>query len=110
MEFRNWIGIILVIIGTTLQVTSFYTGVWLTVISVLLITLGVFIFATQRYIAYTERDNYNYGTQNSRSSLPLIGDIFNLSGQRTGGRREGFYSKDSSSNGGFSDSGGSDGD
>ena len=85
MELRNWIGIILIIIGSSLQVAGYYSEPWLRVVSFIIIVIGVFIFATQRYLAYSERDHYA-GSSHKNTSLPLMGDIYNVSGQRTGGR------------------------
>ena len=104
MELRNWIGIIMIFIGSGLLVSGFYGEQWLLIISFILIFLGAFIFATQRYIARAESREFNYGPSNKNTSLPLMGDINNVSGQRTGGRQE--ESSFSSS----MDSGGGDGD
>lgn len=108
MEFRNWIGIILIVIGASLQVVSIYDTMIFRVVGFVLIVIGVAIFGTQRYIAYSERNQYNYGPSRKNTSLPIMGDIFNSTGQRTGGRKEEFG--DSSSGlSGFSDGGGSGG-
>lgn len=105
MEFRNWIGIILIVIGTSLQVYGYYGETWVRVISFIIIVLGVAVFATQRYIASSENSEFNYGPSSKNTSLPLMGDIFNTSGQRTGGRTDSNYSNDNSSG---SDGGGGD--
>ena len=96
MEIRNWIGIIMIVLGTSLQVYGYYSETWIRVISFILIILGVFVFATQRYIASKEASEFHYGPSNKNTSLPLMGDIFNTSGQRTGGRTDNSWSNDSS--------------
>ena len=95
MEFRNWIGLILIVAGVSVQAAGFYFAAWLSVISFILITLGVVVFATQRYIDYKESNEINFGPSNKNTSLPIMGDIFNSSGQRTGGRTEDWSSSDS---------------
>ena len=99
MEFRNWIGIIMIVIGTSVKVAGFYDGPWLRVVGFVLIVLGVFIFVTQRYIAYSEYREFRTGPSNKNTSLPIMGDIFNVSGQRTGGRTEDWSSGSGSSGG-----------
>ncbi len=107
MEFRNWIGIIMIAIGTSVQVAGFYEPVWLRIVGFIFIVLGVFIFATQRYISYSENREFRVGPSHKHTSLPLMGDIFNTSGQRTGGRTEDWSSGNGSSGG---DGGGGGGD
>lgn len=99
MEFRNWIGIIMIVIGSSFQIAGFYDMTWLRIIGIVVIILGVFIFSTQRYIAYSEGREYNIGPSYKHTSLPLMGDIFNTSGQRTGGRTDDNYSDGGSSGG-----------
>jgi len=99
MELRNWIGIILIIIGSAFQVAGFYDALWAKILSIVLIVIGFFIFGTQRYIAHKESRDFNYGVSNKNTSLPLMGDIFNTSGQRTGGRTDDWSSGDSSGGG-----------
>lgn len=105
MELRNWIGIIMIILGSSVNVAGFYDATWLRVLGFVLIFLGVFIFATQRYIAYSEEREFRVGPSHKNTSLPLMGDIFNTSGQRTGGRTEDYSSGGGSSGG---DGGGGD--
>ena len=97
MEIRNWLGIILICIGSSLQVYGFYSETWVRVVSVIIIIFGIAVFATQRYIASKEASEFNYGPSGKNTSLPVMGDIFNTSGQRTGGRTEDSWSSDSSS-------------
>ena len=108
MELRNWVGIILIVIGASLQVVSIYETMVFRVIGFVLIAIGAAIFGTQRYIAHSERNQYNYGPNRKNTSLPIIGDIFNSTGQRTGGRKEEFGDSNSGSSG-SSDGGGSGG-
>ena len=96
MEIRNWIGIIMIVIGTSLKVYGYYAEPWINVVAFVIIFLGLIIFATQRYIARKESSEFNYGPSSKNTSLPLMGDIFNTSGQRTGGRTEDSWSNDSS--------------
>lgn len=106
MELRNWFGIILIVIGSSVQVAGFYDQTWLRIIGFVLIFIGFFIFITQRYISFKESQEYNYSPSQKNTSLPLIGDIFNISGQRTGGRKDDNFSSDSSGSNG--DGGGGD--
>lgn len=106
MELRNWIGVILIVIGTSVQISGFYDAPWLRIVGFVLIFIGVFTVGTQRYIAYKESKEYNYGPSSKNTSLPLMGDIFNTSGQRTGGRTDDWSSGNSS--GGSDGSGGGD--
>ncbi|TPV52218.1 hypothetical protein FJ444_21170 [Aestuariibacter sp. GS-14] len=96
MELRNWIGIIMIVLGTSLQVYGYYSETWVRVLAFIIILIGVFVFFTQRYIARKEAAEFNYGPSAKNTSLPLMGDIFNTSGQRTGGRTEDSWSSDSS--------------
>ena len=97
MEFRNWVGLIMIVIGTSVQVGGFYDAPWLRIVGFVFIVLGVFVFVTQRYIAFSEEREFRTGPSNKNTSLPIMGDIFNVSGQRTGGRTD-----DWSSGGGIS--------
>ena len=77
---------------------------WLTAASVVFIVVGVFIFMTQRYLdAEADRE---FGRGRNYSPIPRLGDIFNYSGQQTGGRRE--ESPFDHSDGGGGDGGGGD--
>ncbi|GEA11105.1 hypothetical protein [Alteromonas sp. KUL49] len=96
MEFRNCIGIFIIVIGTSLQIYGFYAEGWVSVVSFIIIFLGLVIFGTQRYIARKESSEFNFGPSQKSTSLPIMGDIFNSSGQRTGGRTEDSWSSDSS--------------
>lgn len=93
----------MITIGSSVQVAGFYDAVWLRIVGFVLIILGVFVFVTQRYIAYSEGREFRTGPSHKHTSLPLMGDIFNTSGQRTGGRT-GDWSSGSGSSG--SDGGG----
>ena len=66
------------------------------VVSFIIIVVGVMVFATQRYIASKETSEFNFGPSRKNTSLPIMGDIFNTSGNRTGGRSEDSWSGDSS--------------
>ncbi len=107
MEFRNWIGIIMIAIGTSVLVAGFYDTTWLRIVGFIFIVLGFFIFATQRCLAYSESREFRVGPSNKNTSLPIMGDIFNTSGQRTGGRTDDWSSGGGSSSG---DGGGGGGD
>ena len=96
MEIRNWVGIILIVLGSSLQIYGYYSETWVRVVSFIIIVVGVMVFATQRYIASKERSEFNFGPSRKNTSLPIMGDIFNTSGNRTGGRSEDSWSGDSS--------------
>jgi hypothetical protein len=102
MELRNWIGLFILLIGVIIQPLGYLYAPWLKVVSFVLISIGTFVFIAQKYIDFKEEREFTIGSSHRNTSLPLFGDIFNFSGQRTGGRTEDWSSNSSDSCGGDS--------
>ena len=102
MEARNYIGIVLVAIGTTIIPIGWMFSPILTVVGFLLFSLGVIIFMTQRYIEKSEEAEF--GSREKEQSGPgMPADIHDNSGWGSGGRSEGWSSSDSGGDGGGGD-------
>lgn len=87
MEARNWIGIIIILFGVILQPIGWMYIQWLTIVSFVFIFIGVFVFATQKYIEKTEDAEFNSGGGSSSGS-GMPGDVHDHSGWGHGGRSE----------------------
>ncbi len=101
MEPRNWIGITIIIAGVIIQPVGWMFAFWLQVVSFLLITVGVLIFVTQKYIQKSEEKEFSSSSANGPA---MPGDIHDYSGWGEGGRSDSY----SSSHGSDGGDGGSD--
>ena len=97
MEARNWVGIVIILVGVVLQPVGFMFAFWVQCVSAVLIVIGVFIFVTQKYIERSEANEYE---SRSEKGHVLPGDINENSGWGSGGRSESWSSSDSSDGGG----------
>ena len=97
MEARNYIGIVLVIIGTTLIPIGWMFSTTVTVIGFVLFVLGLIIFMTQRYIEKSEEAEFG---GSGKGGSPMPADIHDHSGWGSGGRSEGWSSSSDSGDGG----------
>jgi len=97
MEARNWIGIIIILVGVILQPIGWMFVFWIQWLSFALIFIGVFIFATQRYIEKLEEREFNGGSSGGHVKL---GDVHDYSGWGEGGRSESWSSSVGSDSGG----------
>jgi len=88
MEPRNWIGIVIILIGVILQPVGWIYLVWLQAVSFVLIAIGVFIFVTQKYIEHEEEKEFN--ARRRGSGMP--GDVHDNSGWGSGGRSDSWSS------------------
>ena len=89
MEARNYIGIIFVVIATTLIPIGWMFSPIITIIGFVLFVLGLVIFMTQRYIEKTEEAEFN---RSSKGGSPMPTDIHDHSGWGSGGRSDGWSS------------------
>ena len=96
MEPRNWIGIIIILLGVILQPVGWMFVFWVQILSFVLITIGVFIFVTQKYINYKEEKEF----VSRRSGSGMPGDIHENSGWGSGGRSESWSSEHGGQGGG----------
>lgn len=98
MEIRNWIGLILIVIGIALQPFGWIYYYPAQIISFVLIFVGCFIFVTQKYIEKKEEEaNARY-----LSGRGLSGDIADNSGWGRNGESHSYqnFNSDSSGDGG----------
>lgn len=100
MELRNWIGIVIILIGVVLQPVGFMFVFWVQILSFVLIAIGVIIFATQKFIEYKEEKEFN---SRGSSGPGMPGDIHEYSGWGSGGRSESWSSKHGGEDGGEGD-------
>ena len=89
MEFRNWIGIIIIIPGVLLLPIGWMFYFPLQIISFGLIFVGVTVFATNRFLDKTVESEFNGG---SRSGSAMPGDVHDHSGWGKGGRSDSWSS------------------
>jgi len=89
MEPRNWIGIILVIIGVIIQPVGWMYTFWLQILSFVLIFIGVFIFVTQKYLDYSVARELS-----GKGGSGMPGDIHDSSGWGSGGRSDSWEASD----------------
>ena len=102
MEARNYIGIVLVAIGTTIIPIGWMFSPILTLVGFLLFVLGLVIFMTQKYLQKSEEAEFgSYGKDRHGPCVPT--DIHDYSGWGSGGRSEGWSSSDSGGDGGGGD-------
>lgn len=97
MEARNYIGLVIIIIGVGLQPVGWMYSWKAHVVSFVLIFIGVFIFATQKYLDYA----FEKECRERERGRALPGDIEGHSGWDNGGKTTAFQNS--------SDFGGSDG-
>ncbi|MFC1772171.1 hypothetical protein ACFL3A_02315 [Pseudomonadota bacterium] len=88
MEARQYIGIVLVIIGTTLIPIGWMFSTITAVVGWVAFVLGLAIFITQRYIEKTEEAEF--GSGRGGSGIPT--DVHDHSGWGSGGRSESWKS------------------
>ncbi|MDM8564894.1 hypothetical protein QUF74_04510 [Candidatus Halobeggiatoa sp. HSG11] len=98
MELRNWIGIIIALVGAILQPIGWMYVYWIHALSFILIFVGILIFATQKYIEKSEEKEF--GTGAHRDNCPRLGDVHGYSGWNDGGRIESWSSNNGGSDGG----------
>ena len=96
MEARNYIGIVFVVIGTTLIPIGWMFSTIATVVGWIAFILGLIIFMTQRYIEKSEEAEYG----ENRGGPVVPSDIHDHSGWGSGGRSEGWKSSSDNDGGG----------
>ena len=98
MDARNFVGLILIIIGVALQPVGWMYFVSAHYFSIAFIVLGVFFFCTQKYLdSQVESGNARYDR-----GYALPGDIEGHSGWRSEGKTTAFehsFSSESSTSG-----------
>ncbi len=98
MELRNWIGIVIIVVGLILQPVGWMYTFWLQGLSFVLIVTGVFIFMTQKYFEKSAENEFGSGS-GGKSGSGMPGDIYGNNGWDKGGRSESWNS-DSGGDGG----------
>ena len=92
MEPKNWIGLLILVVGVILQPIGYIYIFWLQAVSFILIFIGVFILLIQRHIKVSEDKEFR--SYFGGSGMP--GDIFGSNGWETGGRSDSWHSLESS--------------
>jgi len=103
MEPRNYIGIVLVAIGTSLIPIGWMYSPTTTLIGFIIFLLGLIIFMTQKYIEKIEDREFS---SSARSGQELPADINDHSGWGHGGRSTGWEYSHSDFGEGDGDGGG----
>ena len=104
METRHYIGLALVAAGVFIQPIGWIFYTWLSIISFVLIALGLFIFLTQKVIEKLEAKEMEE-RRRRKNAICMPGDIHDYSGWGKAGRSTAW---DSSSGDGGGDGGGGD--
>ncbi|MBI3547228.1 MAG: hypothetical protein HY081_11660 [Gammaproteobacteria bacterium] len=102
MQPRNWIGLVIILVGVMLQPIGWMYIFWVQILSFMLIFIGVFIFATQKFL---EKSVEKELASERTSSRTMPGDIQDHSGWGEGGRSESWSSDHGGGDGGGSSSG-----
>ena len=98
MELRNYIGLVLIVIGTSLMPVGWMYSQIIAFVGFLFLVLGAIIFYTQRAIRKEEAQELRYGSSQRGHDLPA--DIHGHSGWSRGGRSESYESEVSEQGGG----------
>ena len=89
MEFRNWIGITIIILGVALQSIGWMFYFPLQIVSFALIVVGVMVFVTNKFLDKSVENEFKSGSS-SGSAMP--GDVHDYSGWGKGGRSDSWSS------------------
>jgi len=89
MEFRNWIGITIIVFGVLLLPIGWMFYFPLQIISFALIFVGGLIFFTNKYLDKSVENEFNSG---SRSGSAMPSDVHDHSGWGKGGRSDSWTS------------------
>lgn len=86
MNFREGIGLVLIVVGAALVPVAWMTSRQLWAVAGVMIVIGAFLFYTKRMDARAAELEKEGGSSTSGRGVPA--DIHNYSGWRTGGRSE----------------------
>lgn len=101
MEARNYIGLGILFIGVGLQPVGWMYSMKLSIVSLVLIFIGVMVFCTQKYLDYVDdQKNSSYGR-----GTGLSGDIEGHSGWANGGKSTAYQNSNEFGCGGSDSSG-----
>jgi hypothetical protein len=87
LNFREILGLVLIVLGMIIIPTAWMFSRTLTVIAFVLLFVGFTLFYTERIMKREERMAKEAGSSGENCGNPMPTDINNHTGWRTGGRR-----------------------
>ena len=105
MNFREWLGLVVLVLSVALVPVGMYVSRLLWAASFVGVCVGVWLLYTERVLR-REAETEKEGGSSHLTGREMPGDVHNYSGWRSGGRSESFESEPS----GGGDGGGGGGD